>query len=86
MALSSVQSSSHAADYIPFADLTTLPAHILRAELLRRQQDDEQRPKCETKGGKGDYNTLTHVLALGLILVLSTAGSWLPPMVPSLPR
>ncbi|KAI0621828.1 Zinc/iron permease [Pyrenophora tritici-repentis] len=54
-----------------------LPAHILHAELLRRQQDGE-RPKCETKGGKGTYNTLIHVLALLLILVLSTAGSYIP--------
>ncbi|PZC93336.1 Fe(2+) transport protein 3 [Pyrenophora tritici-repentis] len=59
------------------ADLSQLPAHILHAELLRRQQDGE-RPKCETKGGKGTYNTLIHVLALLLILVLSTAGSYIP--------
>ncbi|KAI0610577.1 Zinc/iron permease [Pyrenophora tritici-repentis] len=64
-----------------------LPAHILHAELLRRQQDGE-RPKCETKGGKGTYNTLIHVLALLLILVLSTAACSFPIVVkrfPSIP-
>ncbi|EDU46102.1 Fe(2+) transport protein 3 [Pyrenophora tritici-repentis Pt-1C-BFP] len=69
------------------ADLSQLPAHILHAELLRRQQDGE-RPKCETKGGKGTYNTLIHVLALLLILVLSTAACSFPIVVkrfPSIP-
>lgn len=57
--------------------LAEIPAHILHAELLRRQQDnDAGRPKCETKGGKGHYNTPLHVFALFLILALSTAGEW----------
>lgn len=49
-----------------------VPSHLLRAELLRRQEDE--RPTCGTKGGKGHYNTPAHVFALVLILTLSTAG------------
>ena len=54
--------------------LAHIPAHVLHAELLRRQ-DADGRPKCETKGGQGHYNTPLHVFALLLILALSTAGS-----------
>lgn len=55
--------------------LIDIPAHILHAELLRRQEETDERPKCETKGGKGQYNTTLHVFALLLILTLSTAGT-----------
>jgi hypothetical protein len=55
--------------------LSDIPVHLLHAELLRRQQDNDGRPKCETKGGKGHYNTPIHVFALFLILILSTAGT-----------
>jgi hypothetical protein len=55
---------------------TEIPTHLLRAELHRRQQDEQERPTCGTKGGKGHYNTSLHVFALFLILVLSTAGTY----------
>jgi zinc transporter 1/2/3 len=56
--------------------LSEIPAHILHAELLRRQQDNDERPKCGSKDGKGYYNTPVHVFALFLILTLSTAGPY----------
>ncbi|KAL7771374.1 hypothetical protein CFE70_001317 [Pyrenophora teres f. teres 0-1] len=84
MAMSSAQSPSSHANYISFADLAQLPAHILHAELRRRQQDGE-RPKCETKGGKGNYNTLIHVLALLLILVLTCSFPIVVKRFPSIP-
>ncbi|KNG51225.1 hypothetical protein TW65_01554 [Stemphylium lycopersici] len=66
--------------------LAEIPAHILHAELLRRQQDnDAGRPKCETKGGKGHYNTPLHVFALFLILALSTAACSFPIIVRRFP-
>jgi zinc transporter 1/2/3 len=54
--------------------LATISYAALRAELLRRQEDD--RPTCGTKGRKGTYNTPLHVFALVLILTLSTAGTF----------
>ncbi|CAN9338085.1 unnamed protein product [Alternaria sp. RS040] len=65
-----------------------IPAHILHAELLRRQQENEERPECGSKGGKGYYNTPVHVFALFLILTLSTAACSFPIVVkrfPSIP-
>lgn len=53
--------------------LATISYTALRAELLRRQEDE--RPTCGTKGRKGTYNTPLHVFALVLILTLSTAGT-----------
>jgi zinc transporter 1/2/3 len=53
-----------------------VPTHLLRAELLRRQQDE--RPTCGSKGSRGHYNTAAHVFALLLILALSTAGQCAP--------
>ncbi|CAN9202254.1 Zinc/iron permease [Alternaria alternata] len=70
------------------AGLSEIPAHILHAELLRRQQEDEERPECGSKGGKGYYNTPVHVFALFLILTLSTAACSFPIVVkrfPSIP-
>ena len=57
---------------MPGLPWSNVPTHLLRAELLRRQEQD--RPTCGTKGGRGHYNTPAHVFALILILVLSTAG------------
>jgi hypothetical protein len=54
--------------------LATISYAALRAELLRRQE--EERPTCGTKGRKGTYNTPLHVFALALILTLSTAGTF----------
>lgn len=61
--------------------LADIPAHLLHAELLRRQDAADGRPACGHKGNKGTYNTTLHVLALALILALSTAGP-LPPLFP----
>ncbi|KAJ5059465.1 Zinc/iron permease [Bipolaris maydis] len=68
--------------------LVDIPAHILHAELLRRQDEADERPKCETKGAKEQYNTTLHVFALLLILTLSTAACSFPIIVkrfPSIP-
>jgi hypothetical protein len=54
-----------------------IPTHLLRAELLRRQEQgrqEQERPACGTKGNRGYYNTPLHVFALILILTVSTAG------------
>ncbi|KAH7408081.1 ZIP zinc transporter-domain-containing protein [Phaeosphaeria sp. MPI-PUGE-AT-0046c] len=64
---------------------TEIPTHLLRAELHRRQQDEQERPSCGTKGGKGHYNTPLHVFALVLILVLSTAACSFPVIVKRFP-
>ncbi|KAF2132784.1 Zinc/iron permease [Dothidotthia symphoricarpi CBS 119687] len=63
--------------------LAGLSSHLLRAELLRRQEND--RPVCGTKGGKGSYNTPLHVFALVLILSLSTAACSFPIVVRRFP-
>lgn len=47
-----------------------LPTSVLLAELERRQED-LTKPACGS-AGKGSYNTSAHVLALVLILFLST--------------
>ncbi|KAI4706332.1 hypothetical protein J4E89_009066 [Alternaria sp. Ai002NY15] len=70
------------------AGLSEIPAHVLHAELLRRQQDNDERPECGSKGAKGYYNTPIHVFALFLILTLSTAACSFPVVVkrfPSIP-
>ncbi|KAL5113636.1 hypothetical protein ACEQ8H_008475 [Pleosporales sp. CAS-2024a] len=64
---------------------TQLPTHVLRAELLRRQHEEQQRPACGTKGGRGYYNTWLHVFALLLILGLSTAACSFPIVVKRVP-
>lgn len=64
---------------------TEIPTHLLRAELHRRQQDEQERPACGTKGGRGHYNTPLHVFALVLILVLSTAACSFPVIVRRFP-
>ncbi|KAH7069320.1 Zinc/iron permease [Paraphoma chrysanthemicola] len=62
---------------------TEIPTHLLQAELHRRQQDG--RPTCGTKGGKGHYNEPIHVFALFLILTLSTAACAFPIVVKRFP-
>ena len=54
-----------------------IPTEILRAELLRRADNDYEKPECGSNGARGSYNTSLHVAALILILVLSTAGQYL---------
>ncbi|KAF2634913.1 Zinc/iron permease [Massarina eburnea CBS 473.64] len=59
---------------------SAIPTHLLRAELVRRQQQHEK-PECGTKGGKGHYNTPIHVGALLLILTLSTGACSFPILI-----
>lgn len=56
------------------ASWSDIPTSALRAELLRRQAVDHDRPTCGTTGTTNDYNMPLHVFALVLILVLSTLG------------
>ncbi|KAF2253275.1 Fe transport protein 3 [Trematosphaeria pertusa] len=63
---------------------TDIPTHLLRAELLRRQ--DDGRPTCGTKGGRGSYNTPIHVFALILILAVSTAACSFPIVAKRFPK
>ena len=57
------------------ASWSDLPTSALRAELLRRQaNNNDERPACGTAGTTKDYNMPLHVFALVLILVLSTLG------------
>ncbi|KAF1975271.1 Zinc/iron permease [Bimuria novae-zelandiae CBS 107.79] len=67
---------------IQWADI---PTHLLRAELLRRQQQEE-RPTCGTKGNRGKYNTPFHVFALLLILTVSTGACSFPIIAKRFPR
>lgn len=52
---------------------SNIPTHLLRAELHRRQPNDDP-PPCGSKGAKEYYNTPLHVAALIIILLLSTLG------------
>lgn len=58
------------------ASLSSIPYHLLLAEVTKRQ-DDNARPQCGS-GKKGAYDTPLHVFALILILALSTVGALLP--------
>lgn len=57
--------------------IADIPIGALQAELIRRQdgQDagEDQKPSCGSTRS-GTYNTPIHVMALFLILVLSTLG------------
>lgn len=55
---------------------TSISTEILRAELARRDEE-VTKPQCGS-GKKGHYNTSAHVLALVLILVLSTVACGFP--------
>ncbi|KAI1334128.1 Zinc/iron permease [Xylariaceae sp. FL0016] len=57
---------------------SNVPTHLLLAELAKRQdQNDPGKPTCGS-GEKGTYNTPLHVLALLVILVLSTLACGIP--------
>ncbi|KAG9541639.1 zinc-regulated transporter 2, partial [Aureobasidium melanogenum] len=68
------------------ASWSDIPTSALRAELLRRQAVDHDRPTCGTTGTANDYNMPLHVFALVLILVLSTLACSFPILVRRLPR
>lgn len=53
--------------------IAELPDAVLKAELLRRDGTSDTTPSCGSKSS-GAYNTPLHVMALFLILVLSTLG------------
>lgn len=57
--------------------ISEIPDALLRAELLRRDGASDDTPACGSKQ-RGAYNTALHVMALFLILGLSTFGMhWL---------
>jgi hypothetical protein len=53
------------------ATWATVSTDLLLAELRRRGEDEAERPQCGGKNG-GWYDTAAHVVALVLILVVST--------------
>lgn len=63
-----------------FPSLLEIPNAVLKAELARRGENGEadEKPECGSKR-QGAYNTPIHVMALFLILVLSTLGMRLYP-------
>ena len=57
-------------------DLRSISIELLKAELLRRDEDDgANKPTCGTTGKRGTYNVSIHVLAVLIIFVLSTIGA-----------
>ena len=76
------------ADASTTSPLADLPFHLLRAELIRRQSSDDDRPECGSNTNHHSYNTSLHVFALFLILILSTFACSFPLIVrrfPTLP-
>ncbi|KAI9891018.1 MAG: hypothetical protein M1814_003369 [Vezdaea aestivalis] len=64
-----------------------IPFTLLKAELLRRD-GEVKRPACGSGDSKASYNTALHVIALIIILTLSTLACGFPILVrhfPSLP-
>jgi hypothetical protein len=57
--------------------LAHITTELLRRELQRRQEE-VAKPECGSKGGKTHYNTAIHLVALLIILTLSTAGEYQP--------
>ena len=56
-------------------DLRSISIELLKAELLRRDEDNgTNKPTCGTTGKRGTYNVPIHVLAVLIIFVLSTIG------------
>ncbi|KAF5863400.1 hypothetical protein ETB97_010158 [Aspergillus alliaceus] len=68
--------------------IADIPDTILRAELYRRggiKGPDNDKPSCGSKDG-GAYNTPAHVMALFLILLLSTLACSFPVLARRFPR
>lgn len=59
------------------ASWATISTDILLAELRRRGEEEAEKPKCGGKNG-GWYDTAAHVVALVLILVVSTLSCAFP--------
>lgn len=62
-----------------------LPTSLLYEELARRQTEGE-RPACGSKNKSHNYNVTAHVLALILILALSTGACCFPLIVRRFPK
>ncbi|EJT78493.1 zinc-regulated transporter 1 [Gaeumannomyces tritici R3-111a-1] len=56
---------------------SSIPTELLTAELARRDNGGDSKPQCGSKE-RGHYDTTLHVLALGLILFLSTLSCAFP--------
>ncbi|OJJ88911.1 putative ZIP family zinc transporter [Aspergillus glaucus CBS 516.65] len=71
-----------------FSSISDIPAAILRAELARRNEvrdEDAEKATCGSTRS-GAYNTPAHVMALFLILVLSTLACSFPVLARRFPR
>ncbi|KAI7211959.1 hypothetical protein KC333_g7375 [Hortaea werneckii] len=66
--------------------LSSLPLHLLRAEVARRQNEDDSRPACGSGNKSRHYDTGLHVFALFLILLLSTLACSFPIIVKRFPK
>ncbi|KAI7694373.1 zinc-regulated transporter 2, partial [Hortaea werneckii] len=66
--------------------LSSLPLHLLRAEVARRQSEDDARPACGSGNKNRHYDTGLHVFALFLILLLSTLACSFPIIVKRFPK
>ncbi|KAI6899251.1 zinc-regulated transporter 2 [Hortaea werneckii] len=66
--------------------LSSLPLHLLRAEVARRQSEDDARPACGSGNKSRHYDTGLHVFALFLILLLSTLACSFPIIVKRFPK
>ncbi|OCL10433.1 Zinc/iron permease [Glonium stellatum] len=69
----------------PGLSWSDIPTHLLHAELHRRQANDGP-PPCGSKGAREHYNTPLHVVALIIILLLSTLACSFPIIVRRFPR
>ncbi|CAG8004019.1 unnamed protein product [Penicillium olsonii] len=67
------------------AAISELPDAVLKAELGRRDATSDDTPTCGSKS-QGVYNTPLHVMALFLILVLSTLACSFPVLAHRFPR
>lgn len=57
---------------------SSIPTHLILEELRRRGEDEvKEKPSCKS-AQQGHYNVPIHVVALVIILVLSTAGTFCP--------
>ncbi|QQK45525.1 Zip-domain-containing protein [Penicillium digitatum] len=68
-----------------FSAISEIPDTLLRAELLRRDGASDDTSACGSKQ-RGDYNTPLHVMALFLILGLSTFACSFPVLARRFPR
>ena len=56
-------------------NLETLAIEVLQAEIQRRAYENgSTKPACGSTTKRGGYNVPTHVMAVFLILIVSTVG------------